>query len=152
MQYVVCSIRSSTQGEQGIPNTEYFIHNTFVTKPRISTDRVLLGILGRCPDSSAVLREWNVLLRSAGIDGSMDRYPCSEQTIPERLSEMVHFDRRGYIVASSLQSAMLHAMDNLDPSTVSSQKVDTILNDGGVLTGYFVEGDHSLRRQIWRLL
>lgn len=122
-----------------------------MTKPRISSDRILLGVLGSSADSSAILREWNSYLRSAGIDGSMDRYPCSEKTIPERMSEMVHFDRRGYIVAPALQTAMLSAMDNLDSSTTESQKVDTIFNEGGVLTGYCVAGDDTVRRNIWRL-
>jgi shikimate dehydrogenase len=120
-----------------------------MTKPRISNERILLGILGKSPDASAVLREWNSFFRSAGIDGSMDRYPCTEKTIPERLSEMVHFDRRGYIVASALQTAMLSPMDTLDGSAIQSHKVDTIINDNGVLTGYFTNGDSALRRELW---
>ncbi len=120
-----------------------------MTKPRISSDRILLGVLGSSADSSAILREWNSYLRAAGIDGSMDRYPCSEKTIPERLSEMVHFDRLGYIVVPSLQSAMLQEMDDLDSSATESQKVDTILNDNGVLTGYFTNGESALRRELW---
>jgi shikimate 5-dehydrogenase len=120
-----------------------------MTKPRVSTERILLGVLGSSADSSAILREWNSYLRSAGIDGSMDRYPCSEKTIPERMSEMVHFDRRGYIVAPALQTAMLSAMDTLDSSAIQSHKVDTIINDNGVLTGFWMNGDSSSRRELW---
>lgn len=122
-----------------------------MTKPRTSVERVLLGILGKSHDSGAVLREWNSFLLAVGIDGTMDRYSCTEKAIPERLSEMVHFDRRGYIVTSSLQSAVLHTMDRLDISALQRQKVDTILNTGGVLTGYWTGGDSAWRREIWRL-
>jgi shikimate 5-dehydrogenase len=122
-----------------------------MTKPRTSTQRVLLGVLGKSADASGLLREWNAYLRSAGIDGSMDRYACNEKTIPERLSEMVHFDRRGYIVASTLQSAVLHAMDCLDSSAMQSQKIDVICNDSGVLTGYWTNGESARQREIWRL-
>ncbi len=122
-----------------------------MTKSRISADRVLLGILGKLPDSGTVLSEWNRYMRAAGMDGSMDRYPCTEKTIPERLSQMMHFDRRGYIVAPFLQKALISFMDALDVSAKEKQIVDTIVNNGGILTGYWFDGDDGSRRKLWAI-
>lgn len=97
--------------------------------------------------SSAILRKWNGFLRESDIDGSMDRYPCTEAMIPERLSEMLHFDRRGYIVSASLQIPVAAFMDRLDASAQKCNAVDTVVNDGGVLIGYWTDGDDALRQE-----
>jgi shikimate 5-dehydrogenase len=98
-----------------------------------------------------VLKQWNATLRGLRIDGSMDAYPCTQETLPERLSEMVYFDRRGYCIPPSLQSAIAPLMDRLDASAMSSQRVDTVYNDSGILIGFFTSGDDCRRREIWRL-
>lgn len=125
------------------------IFHPVMTKSRISADRVLLGILGTSSTSSVLLREWNRFLRNAGIDGSMDRYPCTAAALPECLSAMVHFDRRGYIVTRSLQKEIIVLMDRLDSSAVKRNAVDTVVNDGGVLVGYFLDNDAERRRDVW---
>jgi shikimate 5-dehydrogenase len=111
-----------------------------MAKPRISIDRQLLGVLGRSVQSSMILTHWNRLFRVRRIDASMDRYACSAATLPERLSEMLHFDRRGYIVTFPLQQAILPLLDRLDPSALEQGRVDIVVNDDGVLTGHFVDG------------
>lgn len=120
-----------------------------MTKSRTATGRILLGILGKSSQSSRILREWNKFLRESGIDGSLDRYPCTENTIPERLSEMLHFDRCGYIVAEPLQKNMMGFMDHLDSSTQEHKAVDTVVNDGGVLTGFWTNSDDTRRKDLW---
>lgn len=120
-----------------------------MTKSRTSTTRILLGVLGKSANSAKILREWNHFLREQGINGSMDRYPCSTATLPERLSEMLHFDRRGYIVATPLQQCVAGCMDRLDASAEAQNAVDTIVNDGGVLTGFWTEDNDERRRALW---
>ncbi|OGJ62000.1 hypothetical protein A3C37_00670 [Candidatus Peribacteria bacterium RIFCSPHIGHO2_02_FULL_53_20] len=120
-----------------------------MTKSRISSSRLLLGVLGKSSKSSLILREWNRFLREQGIDGSMDRYPCTESMLPERLSEMLHFDRRGYIVTESLHSSIAALMDRLDPSAEERKSVDTVVNDGGMLIGYWTAEDDLSRRALW---
>lgn len=119
-----------------------------MTKSRISTGRVLLGVLGKSPHSSATLKEWNEYLRENGIDGSMDRYPCTKETLQERLSEMVHFDRRGYVVAPALQQQITVLMDVIDASARKKKIVDTVVNDQGILTGHFC-GTDEVRKRLW---
>ncbi|MBM3227702.1 hypothetical protein FJZ27_02450 [Candidatus Peribacteria bacterium] len=120
-----------------------------MTKPRSSSDRILLGVLGRLSRRCAVLKDWNAALRGLGIDGSMDAYPCTVSSLPERLSEMMHFDRRGYIVAPDLQRAIIRYLDRLDASASDAGAVDTVFNDGGVLIGFFAEDDTAHRKRIW---
>lgn len=120
-----------------------------MTKSRISTTRVLLGVLGASSQTSKILREWNRMLREEKIDGSMDRYPCTAVTLPERLSEMLHFDRRGYIIIPALHQPILPLMDILDTSAKKRGAVDTVVNNGGVLTGHWTNDDDALRQELW---
>ncbi|MDD5103077.1 MAG: hypothetical protein PHX93_01610 [Candidatus Peribacteraceae bacterium] len=115
-----------------------------MTKPRTSIHRELYGIIGHVPDAGNILREWNAAFRERGIDASMDLYPTTEANLPERLSEMFHFDRRGYIVGKDLAKAIIPLLDRVEPSArrrPSSAKasegkgVAFVANKDGVLLG-----------------
>ncbi|MFH1444722.1 MAG: hypothetical protein ABIG34_05045 [Candidatus Peregrinibacteria bacterium] len=115
-----------------------------MTKPRSSIHRELYGILGRMPNMSQLLKTWNATFREQGIDASLDYYPTTEAALPERLSEMFHFDRRGYIVSKDLSKNIIPLLDHVEPSArrrPSSAKasegegVTFVWNDGGVLYG-----------------
>ena len=121
-----------------------------VTKPRTSTARELFGILGSCPRASAMQREWNAYFEREGIDAFMGRYPASVKLLPERLSEMFHFDRRAYIVCLRLQKAILSLLDALDSSAAGEGRADIVINGGGVITGYFL-GDGPPENMYQRL-
>ncbi|HAI98476.1 TPA: hypothetical protein DCL30_02940 [Candidatus Peribacteria bacterium] len=107
-----------------------------VTKPRTSPHRELYGILGTVPDVRGVLRKWNAYFRLQGMDAFMDRYPATARQLPERLSEMFHFDRRLYIVGKSLQKVILPLLDGVD--SFAKGGVDCVVNEGGILRGYWV--------------
>ncbi len=81
------------------------------------------------------------------MDAFIDYYATKENQLPERLSEMFHFDRTMYIVDSSLGQAIKPLLDEIDPS-VGEGSVDTVFNREGVLIGYFV-GDTT---QQWECL
>lgn len=72
----------------------------------------------------------------------MDSYPTKENEIPERLSEMFHFDRRGYIVGKPLQKAIIPYLDRVagQPTPrlrlAGKGSVGFVVNDDGVLVGY----------------
>jgi hypothetical protein len=67
-----------------------------------------------------------------GIDGFFDFYPTfTALDLEQRLSEMFHLERRAYLISPSLQSLVLSLLDH-----IISQPVDTVINVGGVLTGY----------------
>ncbi|MDD5026232.1 MAG: hypothetical protein PHH13_02525 [Candidatus Peribacteraceae bacterium] len=107
-----------------------------MTRPRIDPHRELYGILGSMPTLRLLLRKWNEYFRSQGMNAFMDRYPATTGQLPERLSEMFHFDRRLYIVGKKLQKAILPLLDAVDAPVKGG--VDCVVNEGGVLKGYWV--------------
>lgn len=62
---------------------------------------------------------------------------------------MLHFDRRGYIVAETMQKSIVALMDRVDASVAAQGAVDTIVNDGGVFTGYWTNNDDARRKDLW---
>ncbi len=97
----------------------------------------VFGLVG--PTCTAHARAtWNRLLKEQGIDGFFDFYRAkNECELVTRLSEMFLLERRGYLIDASLQEAATALMDILDPS-VEQHRVDTVRNERGVLTGYYL--------------
>ena len=120
-----------------------------MTNPRTNPDRELMGILGSLDNTSEVMSWWNAEFLRLGMDAALSRYPTEVDTLPERLSEMFHFDRRGYIVGKGLQEAIVPLLDHIDESAVGKGTVDTVHNAGGVMTGYFCDADREKRWTIW---
>jgi len=101
----------------------------------MSVDREIYGIIGTIENSSEIRSKWNAYFEDTGIDAFIDKYPTTIETLPERLSEMFHFDRRAYVVGDNLQEAVIPLLDK------SESKVNLIINDGGVMKGIWFEGD-----------
>lgn len=101
-----------------------------MTKPRINVDRKLYGIIGKVRDGSKLQSAWNAWLEQHDIDGFADRYPTSVDMIPERLSEMFHFDRKLYVIAPDLRREVATYLDRFD-----HDEPDVIVNERGVLHG-----------------
>jgi shikimate 5-dehydrogenase len=118
-----------------------------MTKPRTNPTRELLGIIGTIEDVSEEKRWWNARFKEEGIDAFMDNYPTKEQELPERLSEMFHFDRRGYIVGKALSKAIISLLDHLDASAAGEGRVDVVVNTGGIMTGYSGQN----REELWSI-
>jgi len=110
-----------------------------MSKPRTSAEREIFGIVGKHENARTIQRDWNAYFATKGIDAFMDKYECTQESLPERLSEMYHFDRRAYIVSFSLQKAICPLLDSLDASAEGEGRVSVVRNNGGVLTGYFTE-------------
>ena len=90
-----------------------------MTKSRTDLSKELFGIIGVHDKRSEQLRYWNALFTENALHASMEYYPTSEEGIAERLSEMFHFDRRGYIVGKPLQKAIIPLLDSCDESVFS---------------------------------
>ncbi len=116
-----------------------------MTKPRTSIHRELYGLIGSIPDVSNVQKVWNEYFRVEGIDATMNLYPTTEKNLPERLSEMFHFDRRAYIVGKDLSQAIIPLLDQVEPEArrtrtsckapVRGRGVAWVENENGVLIG-----------------
>ncbi len=87
-------------------------------------------------NASKIQKEWNKYFKEEGIDAFMAKYPTKVDQLPERLSEMFHFDRRMYLVGEDLQESVGQLLDTLDES-VDEGKVSIIKNEGGIFTGFF---------------
>lgn len=122
-----------------------------MTRPRMNPDRQLFGVIGSVADVSALKRHWNAYFEDNGIDAFMDSYPTQKEELPERLSEMFHFDRRGYIVGKPLQEAVIPLLDAVDPSAREEGSVDTVVNDNGVLTGHYLCCNFEQQKQVWEI-
>ncbi len=120
-----------------------------MTRSRSNPNRELFGIVGSLPAAGAEQAWWNAQFDTCAMDAFMDYYPTKKENLPERLSEMFHFDRRGYIVAKQLQKAIIPLLDRLDASGAEEGSVDTVVNDRGVLAGYFCRSDRVARRALW---
>jgi shikimate 5-dehydrogenase len=127
-----------------------------MTNPRTNPERELMGILGSLDNTSEEMSWWNAEFKKLGMDAALSRYPTEVDTLPERLSEMFHFDRRGYIVGKGLQEAIIPLLDYIDSSvelalngSEGEGTVDTVHNAGGVMTGYFCDGNRKKRWTIW---
>lgn len=120
-----------------------------MTKPRTNPDRQLFGVIGTVDNVSALKKQWNGYFTDEGLDAFMDSYATTPQELPERLSEMYHFDRRGYIVGKPLQKAIIPLLDALDASSEGEGRVDTVVNRGGVMTGYYCAEDFATLRALW---
>ena len=105
-----------------------------MTKPSTATDRELFGIIGKVPNASKVQREWNLFFKENGMDAFMSKYPTTTENLPERLSEMFHFDRRIYLVGPELSDAVIPLLDS-----VEGKSVNVIVNKNGVMKGIFAD-------------
>ena len=122
-----------------------------MTRPRTAPDRELFGIIGKVPNASKVQREWNLFFKEKGMDAFMDKYPTTEENLPERFSEMFHFDRRIYLVGHELGEAVNSLVDELDESAKTKGKVNLVFNIGGVLKGAYTE-DYKYVEKVFALL
>ncbi len=118
-----------------------------MTKSR-NDDRLIFGLLGSMPKAQAA---WEKRFRDMGVNACMSKYPTEAANLPERLSEMFHFDRRGYLVAANLQKDILPLLDVLDASARTHGLSDTVVNCAGVLHGFFFGTDDEARAQAWGL-
>ena len=114
-----------------------------MTRPRTSIHRELFGILGSFEGASKLQAEWNAYFSEHGIDAFMDRYPCKREQIPERLSEMFHFDRRLYILSPSLRDTVAPLLDRAD-----GNHVDVIINKDGIQSGMYCDAIEKTPKEL----
>lgn len=98
----------------------------------------VFGLIG--PICTAQARKtWNGLLNKEGVDGFFDFYrTMNQEDLVTRFSEMFLLQRRGYLIADSLQKDAVPLMDTLTPEARTKGRVDTVKNERGVLVGHFM--------------
>lgn len=118
---------------------------TFVTITVM--ERLVIGLLSPKHQRAEQI-QWNQLLEAKKLNAYFDVYKTENCTCPEctkkmcltlRLSEMFLLGRRGYIIDISLQKELVTLIDELDSSAKKAKRVDTIVNEGGIVRGYCLE-------------
>lgn len=110
--------------------------------------QTVFGLIGPVCSSQARTK-WNSLFKKNGLSAFFDFYRTkTKQDLELRLSEMFLLERRGYIVAPELQTMIVTLLDRLDNSARQQGCVDTVMNERGVLIGYFCGNDEK-RMKVW---
>lgn len=110
--------------------------------------QVVCGLIGPSCASQARTR-WNELFREKNIPAFFDFYRTkTKEDLELRLSEMFLLERRGYVMAPELQTMIVPLLDRLDDTAKQTERVDTVVNDGGVLVGYSCGSDEK-RLAVW---
>jgi shikimate 5-dehydrogenase len=100
----------------------------------MNTGRMLLGVLGKVENLSSIRSAFDGFINKQQLDVSFDYYTTKPEELHERLSEMFHHDRRGYLLAEDLQTAIVPLLDEQ-----RSEKVNVILNDNGTMIGLWLD-------------
>ena len=111
--------------------------------------KIVCGLVGPvCVSQARTL--WNKKFSDANIDAFFDFYRTrTTQDLELRLSEMFLLERRGYIIAEEFQSVILPLLDRLDTEVLREGRVDTVVNQSGVLIGYFFGMNDEARMRLW---
>lgn len=107
------------------------------------------GLIGpSCTSKARTL--WNARFKESGVPAFFDFYRTkTKEDLELRLSEMFLLERRGYVVVPELQALIQPLLDRLDSSVQQSGIVDTVLNERGVLTGFFCVDNVEKRMEVW---
>ncbi len=99
--------------------------------------RLVFGLVGpKC--SHEARKRWNAYFTEKNLDAFFDFYKTTTVSDLElRLSEMFLLERRGYLIDKKFQKECVRLMDQLDESAEREGKVDAVVNERGVLKGYF---------------
>ena len=107
--------------------------------------RVVCGLIGPLCSSEA-RSKWNGIFLSSGLDAFFDFYRTKTQRDLElRLSEMFLLERRGYIIGEPFQQSILPLLDRIDPAAQEAGRVDTVVNENGVLLGTCASDEQKMR-------
>jgi shikimate 5-dehydrogenase len=80
---------------------------------------------------------WNEIFREREIDAFFDFYRTStDRDLELRLSEMFLHERRAYLLDPLFSLSVRPLLDRMDPSAKATQRIDTVINDDGILIGF----------------
>jgi shikimate 5-dehydrogenase len=104
----------------------------------MNTGRILLGVLGKVENLSSIRSHFDLFINKQQLDVSFDYYQTKPSELHERLSEMWHHDRRGYLLAEQLQQAIIPLLDEC-----KYERVNVIVNNKGRMIGAWLDIDFS---------
>ena len=99
-----------------------------------------LGIIGSPVAHSLSPAIQGAALRAAGIDASYERWETPLDDLPARVDSLRHLDCLGANVTIPHKQAVLPLLDEVAPLAAEIGAVNTIVNEGGRLTGHNTDG------------
>lgn len=107
---------------------------------RISGKTRLLGVFGTPIKHSGSPVMYNFSFDYYGIDCVYLAFDCDESQMKESLKAMRRLNMRGANVTMPCKQEAARNMDRLSPAAKFVGAVNTIVNDGGILTGHNTDG------------
>lgn len=107
---------------------------------RISGKTRLLGVIGTPIKHSGSPVMYNFCFDHYGLDCVYLAFDCDESQVKDTLAAMRRLNLRGANVTMPCKQEVARNMDKLSPVAAFIGAVNTIVNDGGVLTGHITDG------------
>jgi len=105
------------------------------TLKSLGDDMVVTGLTGYPLGHSRSAPMHQAAFRSLGIPGRYLALPCQADELPALVNVVRALGMRGLNVTIPHKTAVMPLLDDLDPVARDAGAVNTIVNDGGVLTG-----------------
>ena len=109
----------------------------------------MLGLIGDPVEHSQSPTMYNYCFRKYSLDWAYLAFPVSADKTEEAIHALRTLNMRGANVTMPCKSAVLPYLDTLTPAAAAIGAVNTIVNDGGILTGHNTDGfgyTENLRR------
>ena len=100
----------------------------------------LLAVIGSPVAHSLSPAMHNLSLQMCGIDMVYLAFDITKEQVPEMMRAVRTLGMRGCNVTMPDKIAVMEHLDRIDPAAELIGAVNTIVNDGGVLTGYCTDG------------
>lgn len=107
---------------------------------RISGTTGLYCLIGSPVDHSGSPAMYNYSFQKLGIDSAYVAFDVSEDKVPNAIDAFKTLNIRGANVTMPCKSAVVKYMDELSPAARIVGAVNTIVNNGGKLTGHITDG------------
>ncbi len=101
---------------------------------------VLTGLLGSPVSHSISPRMHNTAFNMLGLDYVYMVFDVDEAKLPKAVEGLRALGARGFNLTMPDKNAMCELCDQLSPAARMIGAVNTVVNDGGVLTGYTTDG------------
>lgn len=112
-----------------------------IMESRISGHTGLLALIGSPVGHSGSPAMYNYSFERLGLDYAYVAFDIKVEEVADAIAAMKTFKMRGCNVTMPCKREVVKYMDELSPAARMSGAVNTIVNDGGKLTGHMTDGE-----------
>ncbi len=111
----------------------------------ITEQTTLTGLLGSPVSHSISPMMHNETFKQLGLDYVYVAYDVKEEHLQAKVDELRAQNARGFNITMPCKNAMCNLCDDLSPAAEIIGAVNTVVNEGGILTGYNTDGIGYMR-------